>query len=74
MYCWLLLQIQRLKTVLCSRVTDCTNYFELIHRFFFNENIDLSQKLTISSQFNTVQSLLHEKTDTMVLNQNDLFK
>ncbi len=35
-----------------------------------NENIDLSQKLTISSQFNMVQSLLNEKTDTMVLNQN----
>ncbi len=42
--------------------------------FFQNENTELNQKVTISSQFNMMQSCLNEKPDTMVLNQNELFK
>ncbi len=42
--------------------------------FFQIENIKLSQKVSVSSQFNMVQSCLNEKPDTMVFNQNELFK
>lgn len=42
---------------------------------FENVNIELSLKVNVSSQFNMMQSFLNNKnTDTIVLNQNELFK
>lgn len=34
-------------------------------------NIELSQRLNISSQFNMMQSCLNKKTDKMMLDQNE---
>ncbi len=50
----------------------CKTYFELLdwNMLFKNENIKLSQKVSVSSQFDMMQSCLNEKSDTMVFTQN----
>ncbi len=49
----------------------CKTYFELLETCYFKFK---NKKVSVSSQFDMIQSCLNEKSDTIVFTQNELFK